>query len=348
MRLLGSLLPGPREAALPLATSPDYRVLVIRYERIGDMIMATSLIRNIAMALPSGKVDVLATSATAPVLEGNPYVENVFTLNRGSVRSYRDVMKQLRRARHTVMVDGRINNPPVFTSTPLLMYAGRARFRVGARGNKKPRIYNVSVPEWNRVDHYIEGSKQLAVPFGVDPASVDWQPEIFLSPEEHARADQMWKEAKSLVSFGSAEAETGKKLLVNLSASEPKRRWPDGKFIVTLQSARARFPNMPMIVMGLPSGRACKKSPMPCARSRRKRRVCVTPSRWLGLRTSCSHQTRVSRTPHRHFESPRWCCSNGSIDRTRRTTRPVRSSPGMRTRSSSCLTRGSPRPSASC
>jgi ADP-heptose:LPS heptosyltransferase len=254
MRLLGSMLPGPREATLPSAINSDYRVLVIRYERIGDMIMATSLIRNIANALPGRKVDVLATPATAPVLEGNPYVGKVFTLNRGSLRSYRDVMRQLRQARHTVMVDGRINNPPIFTSTPLLMYAGHARFRVGARGNKKPRIYNVSVPEWNRVDHYIEGSKELAVPFGVNPASVDWQPEIFLSPEERAQADEMWKEAGSLVPSGNAKGETGgKRLLVNLSASEPKRRWPDGKFIATLQSARARFPNMPMIVMGLPS-----------------------------------------------------------------------------------------------
>ena len=254
MRLLASMLPGPKDASLPSPINSDYRVLVIRYERIGDMIMATSLIRNIANALPSGKVDVLATPATAPVLEGNPYVGRIFTLNRRSIRSYMDVMKQLRHARHTVMVDGRINNPPIFTSTPLLMYAGRARFRVGAHGNRKPRIYNVAVPEWNRVDHYIEGSKQLAVPFGVDPATVDWQPEIFLSPEEHARADEMWKEAKSLVPSGNAEAESGgKRLLVNLSASEPKRRWPDGKFIVTLQAVRMRFPNMPMIVMGLPS-----------------------------------------------------------------------------------------------
>jgi ADP-heptose:LPS heptosyltransferase len=254
MRLLGSMLPGPREASLPSATNSDYRVLIIRYERIGDMIMATSLIRNIANALPSGKVDVLATPATAPVLEGNPYVGKIFTLNRGSIRSYREVMKQLRQARHTVLVDGRINNPPVFTSTPLLMYAARARFRVGARGNKKPRIYNVAVPEWNRVDHYIEGSKHLAVPFGVNPASVDWQPEIFLSTEERARAEEMWKEAKSLISVESQEPETGRKrLLVNLSASETKRRWPDGKFIATLQNARAKFPNMPMIVMGLPS-----------------------------------------------------------------------------------------------
>jgi len=254
MRLLGSMLPGPRDAVLPSPTNSDYRVLVIRYERIGDMIMATSLIRNIASAIPSGKVDVLATPATAPVLEGNPYVGKVLTLDRRSLSSYRKIMKQLRRERHTVMVDGRINNPPIFTSTPLLMYAGRARFRVGARGERKPRIYNVSVPEWNRVDHYIDGSKQLAVPFGVDPAKVDWQPEIFLSSEERARAEEKWAEASSLVSSGNAEVQVGgKRLLVNLSASEPKRRWPDGKFIVTLQATRARAPNMPMIIMGLPS-----------------------------------------------------------------------------------------------
>ncbi len=254
MRLLGWMLPGPRETTLPPMASASDRVLFIRYERIGDMIMATSLIRNIAMALPGGKVDVLANPTTAPVLEGNPHVGNVLVLERKSIRSYRALMKRLRRERYTVMVDGRINNPPVFTSTPLLMFAGRAPFRVGAGGNSEPRIYNVSVPEWNRVDHYMEGSKQLAVPFGVNPDLVDWQPEIFLSPEERARAEERWSEARALVATSNAAPQgITKRLLVNLSASEPKRRWPDGKFIATLRSARDRSPNMPIVVIGLPA-----------------------------------------------------------------------------------------------
>ncbi len=252
--MLGWMLPGPKEATLPPPSSSGYRVLFIRYERIGDMIMATSLIRNIATALPGGKVDVLATPTTAPVLEGNPYVDKVLMLERKSVRSYRELMQRLRRERYTVMIDGRINNPRIFTSTPLLMFAGRARFRVGAGGDSKPRIYNVSVPEWNRVEHYIEGSKQLAVPFGVNPAAVDWQPEIFLTAEERARAEERWDAARALVETGeAATGGTRKRLLVNLSASEPKRRWPDGKFIATLQSARERAPNMPIVVIGLPT-----------------------------------------------------------------------------------------------
>ena len=251
MRLLGWMLPGPAEASLPPPANSDFRVLFLRYERIGDMIMATSVIRNIAAALPSRKVDVLATPTTAPVLEGNPYVGNVLTLERNSFRSYREILRRLRRERYTVMVDGRINNPPVFTSTPLLMNAGRARFRVGAR--RDTRIYNVRVPEWNRVDHYMEGSKHLAVPFGVDPAAVDWQPEIFLTDEERQHAEEKWKEASELVAQKEGGSRIRKRLLVNLSASEPKRRWPDGKFIATLQVARTRAPQMPMIVIGLPA-----------------------------------------------------------------------------------------------
>ncbi|HMF88917.1 MAG TPA: glycosyltransferase family 9 protein [Gemmatimonadaceae bacterium] len=253
MRLIGWMLPGPKDATLPPPASSDYRVLFIRYERIGDMIMATSLIRNIAMALPSGKVDVLATPTTAPVLEGNPHVGKVLVLERRSLQSYGQLMRRLRRERYTVMIDGRINNPRIFTSTPLLMFAVRPRFRVGAGGDSKPRIYNVSVPEWDRVEHYIEGSKELAVPFGVNPDAVDWQPEIFLSPEERARAEEKWNQARSLAGTSEAAAAgSTKRLLVNLSASEPKRRWPDGKFIATLQAARDRAPNMPIVVIGLP------------------------------------------------------------------------------------------------
>ncbi len=304
MRLLGRMLPGPRETALPGPTNSDYRVLFIRYERIGDMIMATSLIRNIAMKVPGGKIDVLATPTTAPVLEGNPHVGNVLVLERKSMRSYSELMKRLWRERYTVMVDGRVNNPPIFTSTPLLMYAGQARFRVGAGGDSKPRVYNVSVPEWNRRDHYIEGSKQLAVPFGVNPDSVDWQPEIFLSPEERARAEDQWNEARSLATAEEAGGVT-KRLLVNLSASEPKRRWPDGKFIATLRSARDRAPNMPIVVIGLPAewesvqkvASAVRALPVPTPMLRDAFAVVGTADLVFTPDTSISHAASAFRKP---------------------------------------------------
>ena len=43
------------------------------------------------------------------------------------------------------------------------------------------------------------------------------------------------------------------RLLVNLSASEPKRRWPDEKFIEVLRAVRFAHPRMAIAVMALPS-----------------------------------------------------------------------------------------------
>ena len=249
MRLIGKSLPGPRSTSLPLPVPVDARVLFIRYERIGDMIMATSIIRAIAQALPGGKVDVLATPTTAPVLENNPRVGQVLTLDRSSWRSYLGLMGQLRRARYHAMVDGRLNNPPIFTSTPLLMRAGGARYRVGSGGGENATIYNVCVPEYDRSIHYIDGSKSLAVPFGVIPANVDWQPEIFLSQTERDIAEQIWRGIRSK----HGKAENPKRLLVNLSASEPKRRWPDGKFIAAIRAAVGSQPEVAIVVIGLPS-----------------------------------------------------------------------------------------------
>jgi len=252
MRLIGKSLPGPRDAELPGPSERTSRVLFIRYERIGDMIMATSIIRAIAQASPTGTIDVLATPATAPVLENNPHVGDVLTLDRKSWSSYLGLMRKLKKERYDVMVDGRINNPPIFTSTPLLMLAGGARYRVGSGGGRNGIIYNICVPEYDRSTHYIDGSKALAVPFGVDPANVDWQPEIFLTEMERRFAEEKWAIARP----GSTDADSAglpKRLLVNLSASEPKRRWPDGKFVTTLQAARAQSAARPIIVIGLPS-----------------------------------------------------------------------------------------------
>jgi len=254
MRAIGRILPGPSRVDPAQVTLASQDVLFMRSGRIDDMIMATSLIRVIASALKSGKVDVLATPATAPVLEGNPHVGKVITLDPGSLRSHLRVMRLLRKSRYPVMVDGRINDLHAFTSTPLLMLAAGARFRVGAAGEREPRIYNVSLPEWDRDTHYIDGSRQLAIPFGIDPETVDWQPELFLSREERSRADERWREAAIRLPPPGPNGRTGapKRLLVNLSASEPKGRWPDGKFIAALQAARLSNPDMPVIVIGLP------------------------------------------------------------------------------------------------
>lgn len=250
MHAIARALPGKRVESAPAWDSRDWRVLFLRYERIGDMIMSTGVIRVIAQSQPTIKVDVLGNPTALPVLENNPYVHRALALNRSSFRSYQQTMRRVRAGNYDVIVDGRLNNPPIFTSTPLIMLASGARYRIGVGGGNNDLIYNLRAAQYDRNTHYVEGSKELGIPFGIDPASVDWQPEIFLNQTEISTADEHWSRAAGLLAPG--QGGISKRLLVNLSASEPKRRWPDGKFAAVLRSVRAENPGMPIIVMGLP------------------------------------------------------------------------------------------------
>src|SRR5690606_28078777 len=114
-------------------------------------------------------------------------------------------------------------------------------------------VYNVRVAPWDRVIHYIDGAKELARPFGVDVDAVDWQPEIILSDAERAGAEEGWARAAALIDETGARDANTRRLLVNLSASEPKRRWGDAQFIEVLREVRAVVPAVRMVVIGLPA-----------------------------------------------------------------------------------------------
>lgn len=263
MQLIGRALPGARTTQLPDLSARPLKVLFVRYERIGDLIMATGLIRVLARSHAGLTLDVVANPTTRPVLQGNPHVRRIFTLDRRSWASYREVGRALRHERYDVIVDGRINNPAIFTSTPLLMLMAGAPYRVGVGGGNNDLIYNVRVRPYDRSVHYVEGSKALLHPFGVTDEATDWQPELFLSGDEVARADAVWRAASAVETHDTHETVSSMvarpaRLLVNLSASERKRRWGDEQFVDVLRAVRKRavgerVPHLAIVVMGLPA-----------------------------------------------------------------------------------------------
>lgn len=254
MRAIASALPGPRTVQPPDWRARAYSVLYVRYERIGDMIMSTSMIRALASAQSTIALDVLGTQVNAPVLQGNPYVSRVVTLGKGR-GAFAGLLKELRQRRYDVVVDGRVNKPAAFVSTPLVMWAAGARYRIGAGGGAGDLIYNIRVRPFDRNDmgtHYMDASAYLAEPFGVDVANFDWRPELFLTAAECSEAEAAWQGIRA-TDHGAHAVGRQKRLLLNLSASEPKRRWPDERFIEVMRPVLSRYPSLRVGVMALPS-----------------------------------------------------------------------------------------------
>lgn len=241
MRSIAQLLPGPARADTPDWDARPMRLLYLRYERIGDVIMATAPIRVIKEAHPSLVIDALVTTASAPVLDNNPHVNEVLVLDRKTRGGYLRALRQVADRRYDVVVDGRLNNPPVFTSAPMMMAASRAPFRIGTGGGRADLVYNITIPNYDKRTHYMEASKTIGVPFGVQPATVDWRPEIFLAASERAAAEERWGDARK------------RRLLVNLSTSEAKRRWPDERFIAALHFVRELDSQLNIGIIALPA-----------------------------------------------------------------------------------------------
>jgi hypothetical protein len=56
------------------------RILVITLRRLGDVLLTTPLIRTIRRGFPQATLDVLVFRGSAPILEGNPDIDNVRTM----------------------------------------------------------------------------------------------------------------------------------------------------------------------------------------------------------------------------------------------------------------------------
>jgi ADP-heptose:LPS heptosyltransferase len=220
------------------------------YGGIGDTIIMTALIRAIAESRPGISVDVLTIRQNAPVLEGNPHVASLLLFERRRWRTLPRLARELRRRRYDVIVD-RTVRPPSLTSLLLMQAAGaKHRITVGGRGNEFIYTHVVPLPA-HRV-YQVERLAALTAPFGVDAGPTDWRPGLYLTSAELHKAERTWgSDPEEDRQAGGARP--GRRVLVNVSATHPARRWPEEQFVEALLHLRRRDPGSRVLVIGAPA-----------------------------------------------------------------------------------------------
>jgi ADP-heptose:LPS heptosyltransferase len=243
IRLIGRLMGEGERGGPPDWDARPHRVLFLRHDRIGDMILSTGVLRAIAASHPNITLDVLTSPANAPVLSAEPHVASVVVFEKGKPWKYPAFARQLRRARYDAVIDCMVTAPSL--TTLLLMLASGARHRIGVEGRGNDFSVTLPVAPLPSATHLVEHLASLATAFGVDPYATDWQPSVTLTDVERATADRVWRSA------GGAPG--GPRLLVNVSAGKTFRHWPDDRFIAVLRHARARVPGINVLVIGSPA-----------------------------------------------------------------------------------------------
>jgi len=306
IRALTRLMRRPTVATPDWASRP-HRVLFLRHDRIGDMIVSTAVMRAIAESHPGIELDVLASPANAPVLDGAKYVRKVIVFDRRAPTSYMVAARRLRAGRYDAVIDCMVTAPSV--TTLLLMLATDAPYRVGIAGHGNNDAINVTVPPAGGERLMAIELGALSAAFGVDPSARDWRPELVISPQLKEAAAARWR------SIGQG---TGQRVLVNVSAGAASRQWQIEKYVSVIAHLRQRLPDAGVLVIGAPNERnrvedvAAKSGATPAGTAflNEAFALVATADFVFTPETSIVHAASAFRRPavalYRRTESARW------------------------------------------
>src|SRR5947209_15366653 len=104
IRILVRLMRRPATAR-PAWRSRPFRVLFLRHDRAGDMVVSTGVMRAIARSHPTITLDVLASPANAAIIDAADYIDRVIVFNKKRLGDYFPTALRLRRARYDAVVD---------------------------------------------------------------------------------------------------------------------------------------------------------------------------------------------------------------------------------------------------
>lgn len=239
VRLFG----GARQLPIPDWRARPYRILFIRDDGIGDLMVSMELLRAIKESSPTFTLDLLCSPSNATFGRTLPFVNEVIVHKRQFLLKAWPTWRRLRKNRYDVVIDGRVAIANVNKQTLSLMLATGAPWRIGVAGRRNDRVYSVPI-RLPSIKHWIDAIVALGRPFGITPDSRDWRARLPLPAEDRAEAERTWER------IGAGRP----RILVNLYSASADRQWPLDQFGQFLLSARQRLPNATIVIPTMPGG----------------------------------------------------------------------------------------------
>jgi ADP-heptose:LPS heptosyltransferase len=81
------------------------KILILKYDRIGDMIVSTPIFRELKKRFPNVQISVLASKANKDVLKYNPYVSHIYTNYKNSIFRDLPILLKLRKNNFDVCIE---------------------------------------------------------------------------------------------------------------------------------------------------------------------------------------------------------------------------------------------------
>ncbi|MHB0936707.1 MAG: glycosyltransferase family 9 protein [Armatimonadota bacterium] len=175
------------------APTPVNKILIIELRGIGDIILASPLVRVLHRNYPHAAIDMLVRSDFRHMLAHHPLIRRAIGFDRPYFKRHRAAWRQLMRELRREGYDLAINLYPVERHAFMAWWTG-ARWRGGYRGKwwGCHALLNYAVPEREDL-HATEGPLQTIIAMGITDLEHQGL-ELYPGPEDIALADAVWSE----------------------------------------------------------------------------------------------------------------------------------------------------------
>lgn len=189
----------------PLSTNKNHprRILVIRLDLIGDLVLSMTIVRALKHAYPGAKIDLLALPVSAKVITGDPDLHEIITYDPNvwrrpkalvQLKNWRNAYNLLRHL-HACNYDIAIS---VFGKWAgiLAAFSGATR-QVGFGRESYPGLMtdNVRGYHWHPGDHQheVDYCLKLARAAGAITSTTDRIPHLYVDPQAQQQIEQLLK-----------------------------------------------------------------------------------------------------------------------------------------------------------
>ena len=200
------------------------KILVIRRDNIGDLVCTTPLIAALRQRFPQGWLGALVNSYNAPVLDGNPDLDEVFIYTKAKHRGHGESLPSILWRRLKMMRRLRsmgLDDVIIATTSPQPRVIKLAQWLKPKRiiGFGDSDGLDISLPLDNAQRHEVEDVFRVASVYGI---------------ESSPPACRVFSKAPPPVATLT--------IAVHISARKPSQRWPAERFAGTIKAIAAQGP----------------------------------------------------------------------------------------------------------
>lgn len=223
-----------------MAKTKDYkRILVIQPDHIGDVLLATPMVRALRRRFPDSKIDILVGSWAEEIVAHNPDIDDVIVLNFNQFKRGRQsdsekwhTFFQVRATKYDLAVMARSRNRLI----RLFAWGAGIPERIGFDVEGKDRFLTIKVKQKNPREHVVMRNLRIAEVLGADITN----PQLVLQTSREAKA---W--AEKIISSLPRPL-----IGINPCAGTEAKRWPAERFQELARQLQSKYDGSLIITGG--------------------------------------------------------------------------------------------------